>query len=284
MVAYDAVDSPSWIATLLIWQQPHILYMLELMYKAEENQTFLLSYYELVRETADFMCDFTVYNGIKDCYELKAPLIPAQEEFEPTTVLNPTFEVAYWQFGLKIAIEWGVRLGEKVEAWKEVAEKMAKLPMTDGLYSSHEACPTTYKDFNKDHPSMLGAFGLINVEGIDKTVMKKTLEKVLECWDFNSMWGWDFAMMAMTAARLGCKELAVDILLKDSPKNSYVASGNNYQRLRKDLPLYLPGNGSLLLAVTMMVAGAGEGCALMYGFPDNGQWDIEIENIMGFPY
>ena len=39
-------------------------------------------------------------------------------------------------------------------------------------------------------------------------------------------------------------ELAVDVLMKETLKNSYVASGNNLQKSRKDLPLYLSGNGA----------------------------------------
>jgi len=66
------------------------------------------------------------------------------------------------------------------------------------------------------------------------------------------MWGWDYAMMAMCAINLGDSELAVELLLNNSPKNQYVISGNNYQKTRTDLPLYLPGNGSLLLALPML--------------------------------
>lgn len=35
-------------------------------------------------------------------------------------------------------------------------------------------------------------------------------------------------MLAMTAARLGCLEQAVDALFLDSPKNRYLANGHNY--------------------------------------------------------
>ena len=118
------------------------------------------------------------------------------------------------------------------------------------------------------------------------------------------MWGWDFAMMAMTAVRLDCPELAVDLLLMDKPKNSYVASGNNYQKTSDKLPLYLPGNGSLLLAVPLMLEGihaAGEEAGqekgrntgqktrqgekgAWPGFPGDGSWKIRYEDISGFPY
>ena len=55
----------------------------------------------------------------------------------------------------------------------------------------------------------------------------------------------------MTAARLGRRKDAVDALLLDTPKNAFLANGHNAQGTRKDLPLYLPGNGSLLIAAAM---------------------------------
>ena len=88
--------------------------------------------------------------------------------------------------------------------------------------------------------------------------------------------------MAMTATVLGRPDVAVDILLKETEKNCYVVSGNNRQDTRKDLPLYLPGNGSLLLAAAMMAAGF-DGCQKAApGFPDNGSWTVEAENIRPF--
>ena len=119
------------------------------------------------------------------------------------------------------------------------------------------------------------------------------------------MWGWDFAMMAMTAVRLDCRELAVDLLLWISLRIPYVASGNNYQKTSDKLPLYLPGNGSLLLAVPLMLEeymrperragqekkGRNTGQKTRQGekgawpgFPGDGSWKIRYEDISGFPY
>lgn len=284
MVANSAIDSPSTIATLLIWQQPHIIYMLELLYAENNSGELLENYWEVIKETADFMCDFAVYNENTGKYDLKSPIIPAQEEHDPRLTMNPTFELEYWRFTLRIAVKWGERLNHNTDDWGKVAENMAELSEKDGLYLAHEKCPRTFEAFNKDHPSMLGAYGLISSDRVMEQVMGQTLDKVLECWDFTSMWGWDFALMSMTAVRLGKPELAIDILMKDSPKNSYVTSGNNYQKLRKDLPLYLPGNGSLLLAVALMVAGY-NGCKeALPGFPNNGMWTVEYENMLPLPY
>ena len=282
-VADNGIDSPSPIAPLLVWQQSHIIYMLELMYQQNPCVSFQKKYWALVKETADFMCDYLSWNAETGSYDLVAPLIPAQEEHDPRVVKNPTFEIEYWRFSLALAIRWADDLGESCDVWSEVVSKIAASPVQNGLYLAHEHCPDTFEKFNRDHPSMLGAYGLI--PGLlDASAVAKTVDKVLDCWEFETMWGWDFAMMAMSAVRLGKPELAMDILLMDSPKNEYVASGNNYQRLRTDLPLYLPGNGSLLLSVALMVAGY-EGCDVAQpGIPKDGSWQVAFENISPFPY
>ena len=280
MIAYQGIDCPSEIAPLLIWQQPHIIYMLELAYRQRSSREFLEKYWVLIEETAEFMVDLPVYNTKTKKYDLVAPVIPVQECHKPEVTKNPAFEVEYWRFTLRIAVEWAKRLGKSYNPkWDEVGEHMAEVPQANGLYLAHENCKDTFEKFNIDHPSMLAAFGLIPSDRIDPDIMKATLEKVADCWDYPSLWGWDFAVMAMTAVRLKQPELAIDLLMKDTLKNSYVASGNNLQKSRKDLPLYLPGNGALLLAVPIMVAGY-QGCQEESpGFPKNGMWNVEYENI-----
>lgn len=283
MVSYDAMDSPSIIATLLIWQQPHIIYMLELYYQAEEKEDILHKYWELIEKTAEFMCDFVVFNEATKKYDLPSPIIPAQEEHDPRITVNPTFELEYWHFTLKIAYDWSKRVGKEMPLWKKVSDNMADLPIHDDKYIAHKNCKDTFKKFHKDHPSMLLSFGLLPGDRVEPAIMENTIEEVMKCWDFNTMWGWDFALMAMTYVRLGNPSKAMDILLKDTPKNSYVSSGNNFQRLRTDLPLYLPGNGSLLLAVAMMVGGIRGMDKIMPGIPLDG-WKVEVEGMSKFPY
>jgi hypothetical protein len=291
MIDDEGNESPSWIATLLIWQQAHILYMLESLYQVTQDKTLLKEYEELVIATADFMCDFVSYNEESECYDLLGPIIPVQEEHKPMDTVNPAFEVAYWRFGLELAVGWidRIRHSDKVkdkkEKWKTVAERMAPIPRHQGLYIAHENCEDTFKKYNRDHPSMLMAYGLIPNSLIEADIMKQTYQKVLKEWDFHTLWGWDFAMMAMTAVRLNEPEWAVEALLLDTPKNTYVKNGHNYQLLREDLPVYLPGNGSLLLAVGMMATGYGEQQEQCIGFPRNGQWDdIEVDGIFPLPY
>lgn len=284
MIASEGIDCPSAIAPLLVWQQPHIIYMLEMVYHRLNEKAVLEENWQVVKETADFMADFVVWNQAKKCYEICAPVIPVQECHKETEVLNPAFEIAYWRETLRIAVKWAERLGKTPdEKWSEVAEHMAELTSEDGVYLAHEKCHTTFTEFNQDHPSMLGAYGLIDSDRIDREVMRETLHLVEKCWDYPTLWGWDFALMAMTAVRLNEPETAVSLLLMDTLKNCYLASGNNMQIGRKDLPLYLPGNGSLLLAAAVMTAGY-EGCDRQTpGFPDNGEWTVEFENIDRLP-
>lgn len=284
MVAVEGVDAPSPIAPLLVWQQPHIIYMMEMQYRNEKSHAFLEEYWPVVEETARFMADFVVWNEEHGCYDIPAPVIPVQECHKETDTVNPVFEVEYWRLTLHIAAEWAKRLGKTPETkWLEVADHMAELAMDDGVYLAHEKCPDTFTAYNKDHPSMLGAYGLIDSDRVDPEIMRNTLHLVEKCWQYSTLWGWDFALMAMTAVRLDEPELAIRLLLKDTLKNCYLASGNNMQISRKNLPLYLPGNGSLLLAAAVMTAGY-EGCDReLPGFPDDGNWMVEYENIQKLP-
>jgi hypothetical protein len=151
----------------------------------------------------------------------------------------------------------------------------------DGVFPAHENCPATFTEnpFNTDHPSMLGMMGLLPGEGVDRKTMGATLDRVLKDWDLPSCWGWDFPMMAMCAARLGRRKDAVDLLLMENPKNRYLPNGHNPQGSRDDLPLYLPGNGGILLATAMMAAGWDGSDTKAPGFPDDGSYRVRTENL-----
>ena len=160
--------------------------------------------------------------------------------------------------------------------WDDVISKLSRPHIREGVYTAIETEPFT---IYRDHPSMVAAFGFLpRTPLIEPEVMKRTYDHILENWDWPSTWGWDYPMLAMTAARLGEPQKAVNALFLESPKNRYLANGHNYQSLR--LPLYLPGNGGLLTAVAMMAAGW-TGCPPRPcpGFPDNGKWNIRWEGL-----
>jgi hypothetical protein len=125
---------------------------------------------------------------------------------------------------------------------------------------------------------MLGALGMLSGDGVDRETMRRTLKKVIDEWQWDKTWGWDYPLAAMTAARLGETKIAVDALLMNTEKNRYLANGHNYQR--PNLPCYLPGNGGLLYAIAMMAGGfSGAPRRSAPGFPDDGSWIIKAENL-----
>lgn len=279
MVAADGNQSPSTIGALLIWQQPHPIALAELIYQADPTEATLREYADVVRESAVFMASFAEWDAERERYVLGPPVIPAQERHKGPDTWNPTYELEYWRHGLEQASEWARRLGEEPDPrWREVSEKLSALPEADGVYLAHENCPQTYTEKNTDHPSMLGALGMLPGKLVDRETMRATLHKVMDVWKWETTWGWDYPMAAMTAARLGEGGRAVDLLLMDVTKNTYLPNGHNYQR--PGLMAYLPGNGGLLTAIAMMACGwegAPDGHAP--GFPDDGSWTVRWEGL-----
>jgi protein-glucosylgalactosylhydroxylysine glucosidase len=154
------------------------------------------------------------------------------------------------------------------------------LPVKEGVYLAHENCPQTFTERNRYHPSMLMALGWLPGAKADRETMRRTLHKVFDVWKWPDTWGWDYPMMAMTAARLDEPEKAVDALLLDTPKNVWQPNGHNYQR--PGLALYLPSNGGLLAAVAMMAAGwQGGPSRLNPGFPER-DWTVRWEGLKAY--
>jgi len=283
MTSPEGRESPSNIGVFLIWQQPHPIYYAELCYRGRKDKQTLEKYKEIVFETAEFMASYALWDAKNQRYVLGPALIPAQESYTRyrRRTLNPTFELAYWYWALETAQKWRQRLGmQRDPRWEDVISKLSRPNVRDGVYTAIETEPFT---IYRDHPSMIAAYGFLPRSGlVNPEIIKRTYDDILEKWDWSSTWGWDYPMLAMTAARLGETEKAVDALFIESQKNRYLANGHNYQSSR--LPLYLPGNGGLLTAVAMMAAGW-DGCPdrPLPGFPDNGKWNIRWEGLRRMP-
>lgn len=281
----SGINCPSSVGSVLIWEEPHIIYFAELCYRHYQDQATLEKYKDLVFKTADFMASYAWYEKEKDRYVLGPGLIPAQECFDAATTINPPFELAYWYYGLSTAQKWRERLNmPRDEKWDVILKKLSKLAQLDGLYLGAESVPGTYTipQYTTDHPAVLGAFGMLPYcPLVDFSTMLQTFNYIWSNWKWGDTWGWDFPLTAMSATRLGMPDKAVDALFMNSPKNTYLLNGHNYQDTR--LRLYLPGNGGLLSAVAMMCAGY-DGCKTNTpGFPKNGQWKVNWENLSPLP-
>ena len=275
----SAQEAPSDIGSFLIWQQPHIIYLAELLRRAGCDVS---SYSDLVRETADFMADFVSPDDGR--YILKG-CIPAQETLPPEPTVDPPFELSYWHFALDVAREWQSRAGESADSrLDDVLASLSSLASRDGLYLAAESAPDTYStpELISDHPAVLAAFGVLpESPQFDKETMRNTLHWILDNWNWDSTWGWDYPVACMTAVRLGEPETAIDALLMDRRTNTYLPNGHNYQN--STLRCYLPGNGGLLTAVALMCAGY-DGCAVPSpGFPSDGTWDVRWEGLLPLP-
>ncbi|GGD60643.1 glycoside hydrolase family 65 [Paenibacillus nasutitermitis] len=280
-VTEEGINAPCYIEPFLIWQQPHPIYFAELIYQIRKDSGTLERYRDIVFQSAEFMASFAEWDDVRKRYVLGPPVAPAQELFDHAVTMNPTFELAYWAFGLSTANCWRERLGlARVDKWDQVLEHLSPLPVSDGLYVAAETVPDTFSGSSgiDDHPTMLAPLGVLPGFMTDSETMRRTLHEVIRSWNWDDTWGWDYPMMAMTAARLGEGKLAIDLLMIDRPKNTYLFNGHNYQT--SGLPIYLPGNGGLLTAVAMMAGGwIGGPDSTAPGFPQDGTWTIRCEGI-----
>lgn len=280
----SGAEAPSNVGSFLIWQEPHIIYLAELLYRANPSQEVLDKYYDLIQQTAVFMASYATYDAAGDRYVLKG-CIPAQETLKASETVNPPFELSYWHFGLSLAQTWRERMGEeRVPEWDEIISKLSHLAAKDGLYLAAESHPQTYQDIRctSDHPIVLGAVGFLpECPLLEMDTMENTLDWILAHWNWDETWGWDYPLVAMNAARLGRPDAAVDALLLSNRTNTCLPNGHNYQDSR--LRLYLPGNGGLLTAVAMMCAGW-DGCTRKNpGWPSDGTWKVRWEGLQPLP-
>ncbi len=322
MVGPEGRESPSTINPFIMWQQPHSIYLAELLYRARPDKVTLEKYSPVVFATADLLASWATLESKEGeskqgkRYILGPPLVPAQENFTATETYNPTFELEYWRFGLQTAQAWRERMGLKREkSWDRVLAQLSPLPQKDGLYLAAESQPdlwtraasaecrgkAAHECPNRDHPSFVAAFGYLPGKDVDRATMSRTLDAVLDKWDLRQTWGWDWPMLAMTATRLGRPDLAVNFLLTDQKNFQFGVSGMTPRvhivaddaphaagigvdgpGYRRAAETYFPSNGSLLLAVALMVAGDGEG-QVNPGFPKDGSWVVRSEGVRPLP-
>ncbi|MBR1409529.1 MAG: hypothetical protein IJ580_00310 [Prevotella sp.] len=299
-----AGEAPSNTGSFLIWQQPHYIYLAEEVYRAHPTAETLRLYGEQVEATAEFMADFVSFDNTSKRYILKGATA-MQESITKDLAYNQPFELAYWQYGLAVAQKWRERQGkQRIARWDDIISHLSPLPENKGIYTagiptsdaetseafdpfdaSSKKVETFIEKCHNDHPAVLGACGLLPSEATaygllyNKAKMKETLKWVMQNWNWQTTWGWDYGMIAMTAARLGEPETALKALLIDTQKNTYLPNGHNFQTPDR-LRIYLPGNGALLTAVAMMCAGW-DGCpdGIAPGFPKDGTWKIRWEGL-----
>jgi hypothetical protein len=287
MVGPDGRESPGG-NPLIVWNQPHMIYLCELLYRSHASTATLTRYRDLVLETADCLASMMYFEAKAGIYELGPPLWIAQEIYEPATSQDPAFELSYWRWALGVAQQWRERLSlPRDKKWDDIISRIASLPVMDDKYVALASHPDTWQNINSrhDHPEMLMALGFLpGGPDVNRAIMARTLDAVLKEWDWETkIWGWDYPMIAMTATRLGRPDVAMEVLLRDGPNNRYYASGHCPQGSDKAIAAYLPANGAFLSAVALMVAGW-DRCQVKHpGIPNDGTWKVRAEGLRGLP-
>jgi hypothetical protein len=292
-------SAPGEINSLLIWQQPHAMYFAELEWRSQTaaaanksssgasssvNAT-LRAWDDILTATADFMASYAFYNTSTQVYDLGPPIYPVSENTNPNATINPAFEIAYWRFGLDVAIRWKERQGLSApDAWLTVRDGLAPLPTTttdaDGetTFAVYEGIPDMWQGTTvQDHPAMAGVFGLLPPPSsgapLNMTTVRNTHDRIGQLWDIGDCWGWDFPMLAMNSLRLGDVDQAVAYLLH--PLFEFDDAGYPVGGVRVATP-YFPGSGGLLLAMAMM-AGGWDGAEGPH-FPED--WNVTVESFL----
>lgn len=299
MVGPEGRESPGG-NPLIVWNQPHPIALAELLYRSDPSPAILARWRDLVLETAEGLVSMLHLEPARGRYVLGPPLWIAQEIHDQRTSRNPSFELSSWRTALRTAQAWRERLGlPRSPEWDDVLGRLAPLPVKDGRYVALESHPDTFDDVasRHDHPTMLAPLGLLPGDGVDRATMERTLEAVLATWDWETkIWGWDYPMIAMTAARLGRPETAVEVLLREGPNNRYLPNGHCPQRSdeaaakdqapgarKREIAVYLPANGALLSAAALMIAGWDGATGTHPGFPRDGSWTIRAEGLRPLP-
>ncbi|KAF8066644.1 Six-hairpin glycosidase-like protein [Lyophyllum atratum] len=273
-------SAPGQINNLLIWQQPHPLIFAVYEYRAFPVRETLEKWRDVVRETANWMAAFAWHNTTTGVYDIGPPMYVVSEDTSPNVTQNPALELAYWRLGLGIASTWMTELGEDVPGeWTTVASKLAQLPVDNGTYAVYEGIESNFwtdPEYTSDHPALVGLHGwLPPTPGLNVMIAKATAEKVWTHWNITDCWGWDFPMLAMSAARNGNQEKAIEWLLH--PLFAFDDVGMPVGGVRVPTP-YFPGSGALLLAVAMMANGWDGSDGDAPGFPTNG-WTVRAEGL-----
>ena len=244
MTGPDGLDSPSNIGPLLIWQAPHILFMLQEIYYIYKRSDIIKKYEPLISGTIDFMISFLSYKD--GFYQLLDPMLEACESIPVDRCQNPSFELEYWRYTLKRQSKLDEELyGSARYNYIDIVSKIIKPKEDDGIYLKSYGVENKY-DLYKDHPTEGFLMSFFKSSIVEEAKMKKTIDYILEKMDLSSYWGWDFPILGLSL--LNCNEIekSIEVVECKAINNHYLYNGYNTSP-RKDLKAYLPGNGAFLI-------------------------------------
>jgi hypothetical protein len=273
----SGAESPSGVGPVLVWQQPHPIYLAELVWRAKKDRATLEKYRRIVFETADYMATFVDYDAARKEYVLGPGVSSGDEKHTDVEHnLNPTMELGYWKWALQTAQQWRLRLNLPADPkWQDVIDHLAAPITRNGIYPALEF-PVETK------PAFMATWlcGVLPGDGIDKDALRATLHAVAKTNAPQNVITWGTAMHAMCAARLNEPDLAIDLLVGKFETNPFRPSGYTVRR-PEQTPMYMPANGGWLSAAAMMAAGWDGNQTHAPGFPKS--WKVRYEGILPMP-
>ena len=287
MAGIDGRPSPGSINPFIIWNQCNPIYLAELIYRANPSKATLEKYRDVVAESAKFLASYAFWDRATNRYILGPPIKSVAEHNDENETQNPTFELTQWYYGLKVAQDWRNRLGLKPDAhWNDIMEKLARPAVQDGKYLELETEPGMYNSTGGFASDMIMALGYLpKTPMIDSTIMAHTFDAVYQRNGLKSFTSWSLGKGALTAARLGKRKEATDILCNDIMGARFLKNGH-VQRAKEPLtcPAYLPANAAFMAAAALMAGGwDGAPGSAAPGFPQDGSWHIRVENLNRLP-
>ncbi|KAL4799499.1 Six-hairpin glycosidase-like protein [Aspergillus venezuelensis] len=278
------VSSPGGINGLLLWQQPHPLYLAELSYSVSPTPETLAKWDKTITATADYLASYAWYNQSTGNYDLGPPAYGVTENTPPEESRNLAYEIAYWRYALDTAITWKKRQSLPVpDSWITVSSSLSPPPIVDGLYAVYAALNSSWwndTSLTDDPRSLIMLQGILpDNSAVDSVIAKRTADKVDEIWKDEDIRGWGRPVLAINSARVGEKERAIGHLTRFE---RWIFDDAGFAERGGDggtPPPFMPGNAGFLLAVAYMAAGweGSEGHAP--GFPNDGSWVVEYEGL-----
>ncbi|KAK8008196.1 hypothetical protein PG991_010747 [Apiospora marii] len=311
-------SSPGGINGLLMWQQPHPMYLAMLAYQGSSNSSkreTLERWDPILTATADYMASYAWKNETSGFYDLGPPAYGVTENTPPTESLNLAYELAYWHYGLRVAQHWKTLLGRPVpEAWTRVSENLAPLPTTtdagtgEVYYAVYEGLNSTWwtdgdAKLTGDPRSLVMLQGILpdlpplslsshHNDGteerelrdgramVDPEIARATSDRIWDVWGDEQIHGWGRPVLAINAARIGRPDRAVHHLTAFD----YWAFDDVGFALRAEQggipPPFMPGNAGFLYAVGYMAAGWARSEGHAPGFPKDGSWVVRHEGML----
>lgn len=244
MTGPDGEDSPSNIGPLLIWQAPHILFMLQEIYYLYNKENIIKKYEPLISGTIDFMISFLTLKDSK--YQMLDPLLEPCESIPLDRCQNPSFELEYWRYTLERQPKIDTVLyGHQRYDYLDITSKIITPKEDDGIYLKTYGVIDKY-DLYKDHPTEGFLMSFFKSKIVDKEKMVKTIDYILKNMDLSSYWGWDFPFLGLSLLNCGEIEKSIEVTQLNTINNQYLYNGYNTSP-RDDLKAYLPGNGAFLI-------------------------------------